>query len=119
MCWKFKFEWFKLHFANTLSNAKMIYIWNVDLDEWNNIGIHDFSSRDHPGFRKPAFGYEFFQNSKFSGSKFTNEMLTIRPNVGLDEWNKLCIHEFSIRDLNRRQNLVEGPLVPGLATAQD
>jgi hypothetical protein len=24
--------------------------------------------------------------------------LTIRPNVVLDEWNKLCIHEFSIRD---------------------
>jgi hypothetical protein len=23
---------------------------------------------------------------------FTNEKLTIRPNVGLDEWNKLCIH---------------------------
>ena len=42
---------FQLHFANTLSNAKMVYVWNVDLDEWNNIGIHDFSSRDHPGFK--------------------------------------------------------------------
>jgi hypothetical protein len=61
---------FQLHFANTLSNAKMVYVWNVDLDEWNNIGIHDFSSRDHLGFRKPAFGYEFFQNSKLSGSNF-------------------------------------------------
>jgi hypothetical protein len=29
---------------------------------------------------------------------FTNETLTIKPNVGLDEWNKLCINEFSIRD---------------------
>jgi hypothetical protein len=29
---------------------------------------------------------------------FTNEKLTIRANVGLDEWNKLCIHKFSIRD---------------------
>jgi hypothetical protein len=29
---------------------------------------------------------------------FTNEKLTIRPNVGIDEWNKLCIHEFSIQD---------------------
>jgi hypothetical protein len=77
----------------------MVYGWNVDLDEWNNIGIHDFSSRDHPGFRKPAFGYEFFQNSKLSGPNFYKWKVTIRPNVGLDEWNKLCIHEFSIRDL--------------------
>jgi hypothetical protein len=61
---------FQLHFANTLSNAKIVYIWNVDLDEWNNIGIYDFSSQDHPGFRKPAFGYKFFQNSKLSGSNF-------------------------------------------------
>jgi hypothetical protein len=61
---------FQLHFANTLSNTKMVYIWNVDLDEWNNIGIHDFSSRDHPGFRKSVFDYEFFQNSKLSGSNF-------------------------------------------------
>jgi hypothetical protein len=29
---------------------------------------------------------------------FTNEKFTIRPNIGLDEWNKLCIHELSIRD---------------------
>jgi hypothetical protein len=61
---------FQLHFANTLSNVKMVYIWNVDLDECNNIGIHDFFSRDHAGFRKPAFGYEFFKNLKLSGSNF-------------------------------------------------
>jgi len=34
---------FQLHFPNTLSNAKMVYIWNVDHDVWNNIGIHNFS----------------------------------------------------------------------------
>jgi hypothetical protein len=34
----------ELHFANTLSNAKMAYVSNVDHDEWNNLGIHDFSS---------------------------------------------------------------------------
>jgi len=41
---------FQLHLPNSLSNAKMVYIINVDLDEWNNIGIHDFPSRDHLGF---------------------------------------------------------------------
>ena len=41
---------FELHLPNTLSNAKMVYILNVDFDEWNNIGIHDFSVRDHLGF---------------------------------------------------------------------
>jgi len=34
---------FQLHFPNTLSNAKMVCIWNVDLDVWNNIDIHNFS----------------------------------------------------------------------------
>jgi len=51
---------FQLHFPNTLSNEKMVYIWNIDLDEWNNIGIHDFFGRDHLGFQKPVCGYEFF-----------------------------------------------------------
>jgi len=48
--------------------CKMVSILNVDLDEWNNFVIHDFSSRDHLGFRKPVRGYEFFQNSKLSAS---------------------------------------------------
>jgi len=34
---------FQLHLPNTLSNVKMVFILNIDLDEWNNIGIHDFS----------------------------------------------------------------------------
>jgi len=59
---------FQLYLPNTLSNAKMVYILNVDFDEWNNIGIHNFSTRDHLGFRKPRGGYELFQNSKLSGS---------------------------------------------------
>jgi len=62
---------FQLHLPNTLSNAKMVYILNVDLNEWNNLGIHDFSSREYIGFRKPVCGYEFFQNSKLSGSNFS------------------------------------------------
>ena len=62
---------FKLHLPNTLSNAKMVYILHVDFDEWNNIGIHDFSIRDHLGFRKPMRGYKFFKNSKLSGSNFS------------------------------------------------
>jgi len=59
---------FQLHLPNTLSNAKMVCILNVDLDEWNNIGIHDFSSRHPLEFWKPVRGYEFFQNSKLSVS---------------------------------------------------
>ena len=63
---------FQLHLPNTLSNAKVVYILNVDLDEWNNIGVHDFPSRDHLRFWKPVVhGYEFFQNSKLSGSNFS------------------------------------------------
>jgi len=60
-----------LHLTNTLSNAKIVYIWNVDLDEWNNIGIHDFSSRDHLGLWKPVRGYEFFLNSKLTSLNFS------------------------------------------------
>jgi len=59
---------FQLHLPNTLSNARMVCILNVDLDEWNNIGFHDFSSREPLGFQKPVRGYEFFQNSKLSAS---------------------------------------------------
>jgi len=59
---------FQLHLPNTLSNAKIVSILNVYLDEWNNIGIHDFFSREPLGFRKLVCGYEFFQNSKLSAS---------------------------------------------------
>ena len=33
---------FQLHLPNTLSNAKMVSILNVNIDEWNNIGIQMF-----------------------------------------------------------------------------
>jgi hypothetical protein len=62
---------FQLHLPNTLSNSKIVYVLNVDLDEWNNIGIHDFSNRDHLWFRKPLRGYEFFQNSKLTSLNFS------------------------------------------------
>jgi len=34
----------EVHFCNALSNAKMFYVSNVDLDEWNKLAIHDLSS---------------------------------------------------------------------------
>ena len=39
-----KIQYLELHFPNTLSNLKMTYVSNVDLDEWSNLGIHDFFS---------------------------------------------------------------------------
>jgi len=33
---------FQLHLPNTLSNAKMVSILNVDLDEWKNIVFMTF-----------------------------------------------------------------------------
>ena len=66
--WYVRIVDFQIHLPNTLSNAKIVFILNVDLDEWSNICIHDFSSRDHLGFWKLMRGYEFFQNSKLSAS---------------------------------------------------
>jgi hypothetical protein len=40
----------ELHFYNALSNAKMSYVSNVDLDEWNKFGIQDFLSWGRLGF---------------------------------------------------------------------
>jgi hypothetical protein len=34
----------ELHFTNTLSNEKITYVSKVDLDEWTNLGTHDFLS---------------------------------------------------------------------------
>ena len=62
---------FQLHLPNTLSNTKTVYILNVDFDEWNNIGIHDFSIGDHLGFRKSMPGYKLFQNLNLSGSNIS------------------------------------------------
>jgi hypothetical protein len=89
---------FEIHFPKTLSNAKMVYISNVDPDDWSNIGIHNFSSWDDLGFQKQASRCE---NSKFNIWEFetlSNEKLTMTPIVGLEELYKLCIHDFCIWD---------------------
>jgi hypothetical protein len=49
------------NFSKTWSNAKMAYVSNVDLDEWNNHGIHNFSSWDHLGFQKLACSCQNFK----------------------------------------------------------
>ena len=61
-----------------------------------NIGIHDFSIRDHLGFRNRcvAMNSRKIQNSVVQ--TFPNGKLTIRQNLELEEYNKLCIHDFSI-----------------------
>ena len=87
---------FQLHLLNTLSNAKMVHILNVDFDEWNNIGIHNFSIRDHLGFRNRCVAMNSLKIQNSVVQTFLNEKLTIRPNIELDECNKLCIHDFSI-----------------------
>jgi hypothetical protein len=86
--------WFvdlELHFPNTLSNAKMAYVSNVDLDEWNNLGIHDFLSWDRLGFRKLACSCQNFKIQNLSGSNFlkwkVNHYNKYRP-----WW--VCIHDF-------------------------
>jgi hypothetical protein len=48
----------------------MAYVLNVDLDEWKNLGIHDFSSWDHLGFQKLACSYQNFKIQNLSGSNF-------------------------------------------------
>jgi len=87
---------FQLHLPKTFSNAKMVYILNVDFDGWNNIGIHDFSIRDHLGFRNRCVAMNSLKIQNSLVQTFPNEKLTIRLNVELDEWSKLCIHDFFI-----------------------
>ena len=89
---------FQLHLSKTLSNTKMVYILNVDFDEWNNIGIHDFSIRDHLGFRNRCVAIDSLKIQNSMVQTFPNEKLTIRQNVELDECSKLCIHDFYIWD---------------------
>ena len=89
---------FQLHLPKTLSNAKMVYILNVDFHEWKNIGIHDFSIRDHLWFRNRCVVMNSLKIQNSVVQTFPNEKLTIRQNVELDECIKLCIHDFSIWD---------------------
>jgi len=57
----------ELRFLNALSNAKMSYISNVYLDEWNKIAIHDFRSWGRLGSRKRACSGENLKIQNFSG----------------------------------------------------
>ena len=61
----------ELHFLNALSNAKISYISNVDLDKWNKISIHDFGSWGRLGSRKRACSSE---NLKFQNSRGPNHL---------------------------------------------
>jgi hypothetical protein len=54
-------------FINAFSNAKMSYISNVDLDEWNKIAIHDFRSWGRLGSRKRACSNENWKFQNLSG----------------------------------------------------
>ena len=89
---------FQLHLPKTLSNAKIVYILNVDFDECNNIGVPDFSIRDHLGFRNRCVAMNYLKIQNSMVQTFPNEKLTIRQNVEIDECIKLCIHDFSIWD---------------------
>jgi len=58
----------ELHLRNTLSNAKMSYVSNVDLDEWNKLAIHDFSSWSRLGSRKHVRSHKILKFQNLSGS---------------------------------------------------
>jgi len=57
----------ELHFLNALTNVKMSYISNVDLDEWNKLAIHDFQSWGRLGSRKRACTRENLKFQNLSG----------------------------------------------------
>jgi len=57
----------ELHFRNDLSNAKMSYVSNVDLDEGNKLAIYDFSSWGRLGSRKRACSRENLKFQNLSG----------------------------------------------------
>jgi len=59
---------FELRFRNTLSNGKMVYISNVDLDVLDKICIHDFSCWDRLGCRKVACTFENFKIEDLTSS---------------------------------------------------
>ena len=57
----------ELQFCNALSNEKMSNVSNVDLDEWNKLAIHDFSSWGCLGSRKRAYSCEKLKFQNLSG----------------------------------------------------
>jgi hypothetical protein len=64
---------FQLHLPNILSNTKMVCILNVELDEWNNIGIHDFSSQDHLVFWKRCVAMNCFEIQNWVLQTWSND----------------------------------------------
>jgi len=57
----------ELHFLNALTNAKLSYISNVDLDEWKKLAIYDFWSWGRLGSRKRACSRENLKYQNLSG----------------------------------------------------
>jgi len=57
----------ELHFRNALSNAKISYVSNVDLDEWNKLAMHNFSSWGRLGYQKCACSLENLKFQILSG----------------------------------------------------
>jgi len=60
----------ELHLRNALSNVKMSYVSNVDLDKWNKLAIHDFSSWGRLWFRKPTWSCENLKSQNLIGANF-------------------------------------------------
>jgi hypothetical protein len=61
---------FELNFPNTFLNLKTTNITNVDLDEWTKLGIRDFSSRGHLGFRKLVWSRQNLKIQNLNHSNF-------------------------------------------------
>jgi len=55
-------------YHKTFSNGKMVYILNVDIDEWNKLGIHDFSCWCCLGCRKLRRCYQNFEIQDSTGA---------------------------------------------------
>jgi len=56
-----------LLFYHALSNVKVSYVSNVDLDEWNKLVIHDFLSWGRLGSQKLACSRENLKFHNLSG----------------------------------------------------
>ena len=86
---------FELHIHKTFSNGKMVYISNVDIDEWNKLGIQDFSCWGRLGCRNSHVAIKISKFKIRAVQTQSNEKLTITRNVDLDVIDKLCIYDFS------------------------
>jgi len=86
----------ELHFAKALSNAEKSYVSNVGLDEWTNIGFHDFLSCDNLGFQKLILSCENFKFQNLNHLNFVKCKVDQNTLVDLDEFNNLGTHHFCI-----------------------